>query len=119
MPKARAVKPAVKQTKKPKTERRRATRGNVKLLTAFRAPNQNGFVRALNLSTYGALLESPDPFSAGQTLDLEFLLDENQLVQVAGTVLRVNKKGPFYLVAVGFGKLSAKIKRLITSQIAR
>ena len=77
--------------RKVSTERRRATRGNLKLLTAFRCldagkESYTGFVRALNLSPIGALLESPDKFAPGQNLALEFLLDNNRIAQTSGRV---------------------------------
>jgi len=110
-------------TKKIKsTDRRRAPRRSVKLLTSFRslnpaAPVQTGFVRALNLSTTGALLESPDPFAIGESLALEFLINNDRIVQATGTVTRINKKSPFYHVAVTFDKLAARTKRLILEQV--
>jgi hypothetical protein len=108
--------------RKVSVERRRATRGNLKLLTAFRCldagkESQTGFVRALNLSPIGALLESPDKFSLGQTLALEFLLDNNRIAQINGCVTRVNKRAEFYHVAVEFAKVSSKARRLIQLQV--
>lgn len=113
-------KPAAKSTKF--VERRHARRAKVKLLTAFRsleasAVLKDGFVRALDLSTLGALLESPDPFVEGQQLSLEFLIDNNRIVQVNGKVNRVTRAEEFYLVAVVFEKLSARAKRLISEQV--
>lgn len=113
--------------KLPKTkvvDRRRSPRYRVKLLTAFRslnpaAPIQTGFVRALDLSTTGALLESPDPFAIGENLALEFLINNDRIVQATGTVKRINKKSPFYHVAITFDKLTARAKRLILEQIKK
>ncbi len=104
-------------------ERRRATRGKLKLLTAYRcldagAETFTGFARALNLSETGALLESPDEFAVGQTLALEFLLDNNRIVQVPGQVARVSKRDNFYQVAVDFAKLPAPTRHLLAKQIA-
>ncbi len=115
-------------SKPPKTsklgDRRRSPRHSVKLLTAFRsldpaAPIQTGFVRALHLSTTGVLLESPDPFTIGESLALEFLLNNDRIAQATGTVMRINKKHPFYHVAVTFDKLAARTKRLILEQIKK
>ena len=108
--------------RKASVERRRATRGNLKLLTAFRCldagkESQAGFVRALNLSPIGALLESPDKFSLGQILVLEFLLDNNRIAQTTGRVARVPKRDKFYHVAVEFAKVSLKARRLIQLQV--
>ena len=108
--------------RKASAERRRATRGNLKLLTAFRCldagkESQTGFVRALNLSPIGALLESPDKFVSGQTLALEFLLDNNRIAQTNGRVTRVTKHDKFYHVAVEFAKVTSKARRLIQLQV--
>ncbi|MEW5718721.1 MAG: PilZ domain-containing protein [Chloroflexota bacterium] len=108
--------------RKPSAERRRAPRGNLKLLTAFRCldvgkESLTGFVRALNLSPIGALLESPDAFTLGQTLALEFLLDNNRIAQTDGRVTRVRKREKFYHVAVEFAKVSPKARRLIQLQV--
>ncbi len=121
--KSRAAQVPAQKTPK-STDRRRAPRHSVKLLTAFHsldpaAPIQTGFVRALNLSTTGALLESPDPFAIGENLALEFLINNDRIVQATGTVQRINKKNPFYHVAVTFGKLTARSKRLILEQIKK
>jgi hypothetical protein len=96
----------------------------VQVLTAFRsldpkAKVQNGFVRAINLSTDSALLESPDPFRAGQTVELEFLLDNDNLAKTNGTVTHVHKKGAFYLVDVTFDEIDAATKKLIAKQIGK
>jgi len=109
--------------RKASAERRRAARGNLKLLTAFRCldagkESQTGFIRALNLSPAGALLESPDEFVPGQNLALEFLLDNNRIAQTDGLVTRVTKRDKFYHVAVEFGKLSPQARRLIQLQIS-
>jgi hypothetical protein len=108
--------------RKMSTERRRATRGKLKLLTAFRCLDageeaHTGFVRALNLSPIGALLESPDAFALGQSLALEFLLDNNRIAQADGRVTRVNKRDKFYRIAVEFAKVSSKVRRLIQLQV--
>jgi hypothetical protein len=105
------------------TERRRALRGNLKLLTAFRCLDKGkesltGFVRALNLSPVGALLESPDEFDPGQNLALEFLLDNNRIAQTDGRVTRAHKRGKFYHIAVEFAQVSPKTRRLIQLQVS-
>lgn len=104
-------------------ERRRAVRGNLKLLTAFRClePDQemrSGFVRALNLSKIGALLESPDEFSVGEKLAVEFLLDNNRIAQADVRVTRVTRHAPFFHVAVEFTRVTPKAQQLIEKQIA-
>lgn len=103
-------------------ERRRAKRKSVKLLTAFRYLNadqelRTGFVRTLNLSTVGALLESPDEFKVGEPLSIEFLLDNNRIAQADVRVTRVTKCEPFYHIAVEFTHLSARARRLIEQQL--
>lgn len=102
--------------------RRPLKRGNVKLLTAFRTLEdeaaQNGFVRALKLSSVDVTLESPDPFVVGQKLALEFLLDNNRLANVTGKVTRIVKRAAFYRVDVVFDKLTATVQRWINEQIS-
>ncbi len=113
-----------KSTPRPKTvERRKARRRTVKLLTAFRYldPNQElhtGFVRTLNLSTVGALLESPDEFKVGEPLSVEFLLDNNRIAQADVRVTRVTQQDKFYHIAVEFTHVSTRARRLIEQQIS-
>lgn len=107
--------------RKPTIERRRAQRGKLKLLTAYRCLDGNtagltGFARALNLSETGTLLEAPDPFGVGQKLSLEFLMDNNRILQVDGQVMRVTKRKVFYHSAVEFGTLPASTRRLLSQQ---
>ncbi len=107
--------------RKTQPERRRAQRGKLKLLTAYRCldgetAGLTGFARALNLSEIGTLLESPDPFGVGQKLSLEFLMDNNRILQVDGQVTRVTKHKVFYHVAVDFGTLPASTRRLLMQQ---
>ncbi|MCX7838744.1 MAG: PilZ domain-containing protein [Anaerolineae bacterium] len=106
------------------TERRKAKRKSVKLLTAFRYLNANqelhtGFVRTLNLSTVGALLESPDEFKVGEPLSIEFLLDNNRIAQADVRVTRVTKEDKFYHIAVEFTRVSTRARRLIEQQISQ
>jgi hypothetical protein len=102
---------------------RRTAQGNLKLLTAFRCleggtESRTGFVRALNLSTRGALLESPDEFEHGQMLALEFLLDNNRIAHVEGRVTRVTARTQFYHIVVEFDKLTPQARRLIDLQVS-
>jgi len=104
-------------------ERRHAPRGNLRLLTAYRCldageESHTGFVRALNLSTVGALLESPDRFTLGQNLALEFLMDNNEIAQTGARVSRVSKRGKFYHIGVAFAQASPRARRLIGIQIS-
>jgi c-di-GMP-binding flagellar brake protein YcgR len=110
-------------TRKRVPERRRAPRGNFKLLTAFRCldadqETRTGFVRSLNLSEVGALLESPDEFAVGEKLGVEFLLDNNRIAQADVRVTRVTRQDPFYHIAVEFVRVSPQARRLIDKQIA-
>jgi hypothetical protein len=110
-------------TPKASTERRRAQRGDLKLLTAFRCldvgkESLTGFARTLNLSSGGALLESPDEFEIGQNLSLEFLMDDNRIAQANGRVMRKARHGRFHHVAITFVKASVKTRRLIDLQIS-
>ena len=113
--------PTPKTKSKVTAEQRRASRKHVKLLVAFRcvdsnAPIQDGFARATNLSEKGALLELPDLYQLGNEFELEFLLDENKIAPIKGKVVRIVKQKDFYEVALAFGKLSTKVKRLIEEQ---
>ncbi len=122
MPRSSSVNPASGSSPK-KMERRKATRRNVKLLTAFRYLDANqelrsGFVRTLNLSTLGALLESPDAFQVGEQLSIEFLLDNNRIAQADVRVTRVTPRAPFYHIAVEFTRVSTRARRLIEQQIS-
>ncbi len=72
-----------------------------------------GFASSLTISAKGALLESPDRFPVDQRLTLEFLMDENQIVQAEGTVSKVTKAKQMYHLAIEFDKLSAQAKRLL------
>lgn len=115
----KTTRPARKVT----AERRRAPRGNLKLLTAFRCLEadqamRTGFVRALNLSKIGALLESPDEFAVGEKLAVEFLLDNNRIAQADVRVTRVTRHDPFYHIAVEFTRVTPKAQQLIDKQIA-
>jgi len=103
------------------SERRRSMRRNVKVLAGFRchdndAPIQDGFARAISLSPDGALLELPDLYKVGQEFELEFLLDNNFIAPVKGTIVRISKRKEFYEVAIEFTKVPAKAKRLIEQQ---
>lgn len=114
--------PTTKRSRSTKTaERRRAVRRNVKVLAAFRcqdeeAPIQDGFARAVSLSAQGALLELPDLYKVGQEFAIEFLLDNNFIAPVKGTIVRIDKRKDFYDVGIEFFKVPAKIKRLIEKQ---
>ncbi|MBI4785652.1 MAG: PilZ domain-containing protein [Chloroflexi bacterium] len=104
-------------------ERRRAPRGAALLLTSFRCLEKgevtwSGFARTLNIGESGALLESPDRFRVDQLLILEFLMDNDQLLEIQGVVKRVEKSRNMYQVAVAFPKLTAKAKRLLAKQAA-
>jgi len=106
----------------PRTERRHAPRGKTSILTAYRClengnATSTGFGRTLNLSHFGALLESPDALALGQTVELEFLLDEDNLVTVTGRVSRITKAKAFCHAAVEFAGLDTKSRRLIDLQI--
>ena len=108
---------------KPSSEHRGFSRKNVKLLVAFRcsdpaAPIQDGFARAVSLSPVGALLELPDLYNLGNEFELEFLLDNNFIAPVKGTVVRIDKRKDFYEVGIKFAKVTPKIKRLIDEQTA-
>lgn len=118
----RATKQASPARQKKVVERRRAKRKSVKLLTAFRYMNadqelRTGFVRTLNLSTVGALLESPDEFKVGEPLSIEFLLDNNRIAQADVRVTRVTQQEPFYHIAVEFTHVSARARHLIEQQL--
>jgi hypothetical protein len=115
--------PTKRTPRQTSAERRQASRGNLKLLTAFRCLDAGqesftGFVRALNLSSVGALIESPDEFTVGQKLGVEFLLDNNRIAQADVRVTRVTPHEKFYHVAVEFVRVSPQARRLINQQIS-
>ena len=104
----------------PRTQRRQSQR-KLRLLTAYRClengvATTSGFVSTTNVDETGALLESPDPFSVGQHLSLEFLLDDDCIAQADGHVTRITKGKVFYRVQVAFSKVSAKARRLLVKQ---
>ena len=91
------------------------------LLTAYRCLEKGtvtatGFWRTLNLSSTGALLESPDPLQEGQALELEFLLNDDQRVTVQAHVTGVKHVKAFYNADVAFDELDAQTQRLIDLQ---
>jgi c-di-GMP-binding flagellar brake protein YcgR len=99
-------------------QRRSSPRHTARRLVALRCVEAGkvtwtGFASTLDLSATGTLLESPDRFAIGQRLALEFLLDENQVVQVEGTVSKVAKAKKMYHLAIEFDKLNAQAKRLL------
>ena len=94
-----------------------------KLLTSFRCVEgdvvtSTGFARTMDVGEDQVLLESPDAFPVGQSLVLEFLLDNNQIAQARGHVTRINKGKGLFRVRVEFDRLSAKTRRLLARQVA-
>ncbi len=108
----------------PRAERRQTPRVNANLLVSYReensAPSPAGFVRALNLSERGMLLETPDVFSPGQTLSFDILLDFNHVAQVEGRIVwyKHEDKG-LNRVGIEFPNLSRAQKKLIVDQVAK
>lgn len=108
--------------RKQSVECRKARRKSVKLLTAFRYLNANqelhtGFVRTLNLSMVGALLESPDEYQVGELLSLEFLLDNNRIAKADARITRVTQADNFYHIAVEFTRVPTRARRWIEQQL--
>ena len=108
----------------PKKERRIFTRVNANLLVSYReensAPTPAGFVRALNLSERGMLLETPDVFSPGQTLSFDILLDFNHVAQVEGQIVWYKHQDQgLNRVGIEFPNLSRAQKKLIADQVAK
>ncbi len=104
-------------------ERRAKPRVTAHLLASYRCIEDgvvtlSGFIRTLNISEEGALLESPDEFKVGQVLSLEFLLDYDRIVSVEGRVTRVHKDKKPYRIAVIFTNLTPASRRLLAKQIA-
>ena len=107
--------------KKVAAESKQTYHRNVRLLVAFRcddptAPIQDGFARAIGLSDTGALLELPDLYQVGNEFQLEFLLNDNEIAPVKGTITHIDKRKDFYEVAVEFSKPTTKVKHLIRKQ---
>lgn len=107
------------------SERRRTPRKTAHLLTSFRRIENGevtlvGFVRTLDVSEEGAQLESPDAFVVGQMLELEFLLDNDQLINLEGKVVRVVPPGGAqdqYRIGVSFAHLTRDDRRLLGKQV--
>ncbi len=100
------------------TQRRSSPRHAARRLVSLRCVEAGkvtwtGFASTLDLNAKGTLLESPDRLAVGQRLALEFLLDENQVIQAEGTVSKVTKAKKMYHLAIGFDKLNAQAKRLL------
>lgn len=100
------------------TQRRSSPRHAIRRLVALRCVEAGkvtwtGFASTVDLSAKGTVVESPDRFPVGQRLALEFLLDEDQVVQAEGTVSKVTKAKKMYHLAIGFDKLNAQAKRLL------
>ncbi len=94
-----------------------------KLLTAFRCIEKDvvtstGFGRTLDVGDDHIMLESPDAFPVGQSLALEFLLDNDQIAQARGHVTQITKGKGMFRARVEFDKLPAKTRRLLERQVA-
>lgn len=108
----------------PKKERRDYPRANANLLVSYReensAPSPAGFVRAMNLSERGMLLETPDIFSPGQTLSFDILLDFNHVAQVEGSIVWYKHQDQgLNHVGIEFPSLSRAQRKLIVDQVAK
>ena len=107
----------------PNEEHRHSLRVDANLLVSYRqensAPSSAGFVRALNLSDRGMLLETPDLFAPGQTLSFEIMLDFNQIAQVEGKIVwyKQQDKG-LNRAGIEFPNLSRAQQKLIEDQVA-
>ncbi len=102
----------------PSSQRRSSPRHAVRRLVALRCleagqPTWTGFASTVSLGADGTTLELPDRMNVGQNLTLEFLLDENQVVQVEGTVTKITRAKNGFHVAIGFVKPNARAKRLL------
>lgn len=100
------------------TQRRSSARHGPRRLVSMRCLEAgkvtwSGFASTLDLSAKGTLLESPDRLAVGQRLAMEFLLDEDQIVQAEGTISKVTRAKKLYRLAIGFDKLNAQAKRLL------
>ncbi len=77
-----------------------------------------GFVRTLDLSRVGVMIESPDRFESGQELTLEFLMDNDELLKIRGIVSHVTTDAQgMNRVGVIFQNVSARVQELLTRQI--
>ena len=109
---------------KPSKERRVAPRAPTTLLVSFRegksAPNSAGFVRAMNLSEQGMLLEMSDRFQPGDALNFEILLDFESVARVEGTVVWfIRDHEGMNRAGIEFVNLSRAQRKLIRDQIAK
>ncbi len=122
----RKSKPTRKITRRQKSsrqERRRSPRVETKLLTMFRERERDeravSFVRTLNLSSTGALIESADPLRVGQLVHVEILLDFNRVVNVQARVVHLNAQAEGFIFAgLKFHKLDKGAKQLLKEQVS-
>ncbi|MCL4393478.1 MAG: PilZ domain-containing protein [Chloroflexi bacterium] len=92
-----------------------------KLLTSYRcvqdgAVTSSGFGRTVQLDGNGALLESPDAFSVGQPMVLQFLLDDDRVSEASGHVVRIRGAKGMYRVEIAFDSLPASTRRRLARQ---
>ncbi|MCL5950671.1 MAG: PilZ domain-containing protein [Chloroflexi bacterium] len=104
-----------------RTERRQKPRSGMNLLVALRSHERgngwSGFARTLDLSESGALLETPDPFQVGQSLSIELLLNEDRVVEVNATIIRITAAQGTHRVALKFEQLEPHVQRLLARQV--
>ncbi len=102
-------------------ERRQKPRSQMNLLVALRLRERgdgwSGFARTLDLSEVGALLESPDSFREGQVLSIEFLLNEDRVVELQGVITRVTDAKGTHRVAIEFQEIEPAVRRLLARQV--
>ncbi|MBI3740289.1 MAG: PilZ domain-containing protein [Chloroflexi bacterium] len=106
----------------PDRERRKQKRVETHLLTAYRVKDGKetvaGFVRTLNLSLVGVMLETFDPFELEQEVVLDFLMDNNEVLKLRGRVTHISSgdKG-IQNVGVVFENLGNQARELLARQI--
>ena len=108
----------------PQPERRRAPRAETNLLVSYRedksAPSSAGFVRALNLSETGMLLETPDRFNPGEVFAFRVLLDFDHVAEVEGKIAWFDRQDQGLNIAgIEFSNPSGAQKKIIRDQVAK
>lgn len=103
-------------------DRRQRKRVEMNLLACYRVQDgketASGFARTRNLSAIGAMIESSDPFEPGQAVGLDFLLNDNRVLKLRGSVSHTTRTDEgLNLVGVVFENLTTEAKNLLAQQM--
>ncbi|MBI3912703.1 MAG: PilZ domain-containing protein [Chloroflexi bacterium] len=103
-------------------DRRQRKRVEMNLLACFRVRDgketATGFARTRNLSATGVMIESSDSFELEQFVTLDFLMNDNRVLKLRGSVTHLTRTDDgLNLVGIIFENLSTEAKRLLAQQI--